>query len=163
MIGREIASMSIENDRVVILETRPADTVIVRKEFLGKHLGGDFAAKSECIAEWYAVIDEEPIAYAALHESGGQSVVFSVYTPDEYRGLGLGKLMIRCATDLAIVHRQRLITTMVPKTQESAIHILEEDGFDRVPSPSADSVTMVKQLRWEEPKPSEPIEEILED
>lgn len=145
MKGRELGSMYIENDVIQILETDPKETEDERKAFfmIVAPAIKYYAYDARIVTEWWALVDELPVGYACLTERGKEEVQFFVVVTDERRGVGLGKLMIRFATDQAIRHRKRMIVAIV-KNDNRAYSVLEDEGFEPV-----EPGLLRKELKWQ--------------
>ena len=142
---REIGSMQIENERVVFVETNPATMGEAREQFFQSIGLGTTGLLSQIVTEWWAKIGEESIGYACLTEYANEEVKLLALVIPKYRGTGVGKLMIRLATDQAIRYRKRAIRVNRGDTNEVGLRILEDDEYER---PVNEDV-LRKELKWQ--------------
>lgn len=148
MIGSEIGSMSIENDRVLIVETNPEMTKELKDEFFVNIPKSDLRCEYQgaiIAAEWLATIDDLLIGIGWLLDISDDWVALFVVVHPERRGVGLGKLMIKLATDMAIRHRKRVILIPVKECNDAAQYILEGEEFELTP----DGTMYRKDLKWQ--------------
>jgi GNAT superfamily N-acetyltransferase len=142
MTGRQLGTMQIENDLVVVTD-RLLET-IERREIMAS-IGETDSWWLEHISEWVARIDQGAIAYGTLIEIDKNCVTAYVCVKPDRRGLGIGRFMSRFAVDLAIRNRYRLIVIQVDNDAAKAIALDLE--FEPVPDRPE---YMQRELKWVE-------------
>ena len=170
---RELGYMTIANDRIFVIERKIAPAVV--QEWINRLDGAALKTfrhiPEETDLQWCALAPADPdskydgfeynrgpyrmVAYASLRQVASEEVRFVWAVVEEFRGLGLGKLMARFATDMAIRYRNRKISAVVDYGHATAINILEMEDFD-ISTPIDDHesmsgkvVKLVKELRWQ--------------
>lgn len=137
MIGRELGLMQYENTQIRVVEARLKDEEI--RKFVPKEKDSNGTE-----IQWFAYVDLNLVAWAEMADYGHDSVWLEVMVLPQYRGVGLGKLMIRIATDLAIRYRKRAIS--VDMTSDPAVTaILEAEEFEE----KKDVNHWRKELKWQ--------------
>lgn len=141
MIDRELGHMQIANETVRIVERAPEST-----DFFGLH----HEARLTDITWCALLLEEHPqiIAYAVLERLPQDVAMLRWLVAPKHRNLGIGKLMARFATDLAIRYRQLEIQVVVAESNERAINILEAEDFERG-TDEAGKLVMKKTLKWQ--------------
>lgn len=148
MNEREIGHMQIANERIRVIEPTK----------------GSLSPAWPFLPESYREFMENAIFWQALTEDGNsiaiagflqdqptnEHVLFWVEVDSTWRGNGLGALMIRLATDQAIHYRKRSIVTKVPAVNLQAIHLLEDQEFEKLRGieDTVDLVVLRKSLKW---------------
>lgn len=148
MNEREIGHIQIANERIRVIEPTK----------------GSINPEWPFLPESYREFMENAIFWQALTEDGSSiavagflqdtptnaHVLFWAEVDPKWRGNGLGALMIRLATDQAIHYRKRSIVTKVPAVNLQAIHLLEDQEFEKMREvvETADLMVLRKELKW---------------
>lgn len=148
MNEREIGYMQIANERIRVVEPTKG-SLNPAWPFLPE----SYREFMENAIFWEALTDDSnDIASAGLLQDAPTDahVLFWVEVDSKWRGNGLGTLMIRLATDQAIHYRKRSIVTKVPKVNLQAIHLLEDQEFEKLREvvETVDLVVLRKELKW---------------
>ncbi len=147
LLPRELCRFRIEMTEIVIWEKKHENSVV--RDFIhvawSKYYRHDPDADSEI--QWFAeigpvegkatlstgeVVDVNLgtiVAYAHL-QGAGEEVSFGFIVHPDYRGQGLGTVMLRMAHDLAIRHHKRVITVEIDKGNLRSLMAFEREGFD---------------------------------
>lgn len=170
MIRREIGSMTIAGTRIQVVDMKRLDAdVQAFIDTLDQEALQAFTHKPDMENEiqWFAEIPgdltgtpvgTEPLAVAARIVAYGylmagikaETVLFSCVVHQDYRGVGLGKLMIRLATDLAIRHRRKFMMTAAPTANARLTDILESEEFEKADAGSTPGASVwTKELKWQ--------------
>jgi GNAT superfamily N-acetyltransferase len=130
MMARPLGSMFVAGERIRIEEALEFEPTLLSK--------------------WLALLDDgTEVGYAYLTRHETEDVSLWANVNEDYRGIGLGKLLIRLATDQAIYYRRRRITTIVAESNATAIHILETEDFDKTGDAPEGFVFFKKELKWQ--------------
>lgn len=153
---RLIANMQIENDVIRVVEVPPFQQEYPVADFLHTIPGVIVPTlEDRVMAEWLALCGDRLVGAGVLVENGAIQMMacevdLQVAVHVDYRGFGLGKLMIRTATDLAIRHRRRLIVALVAQVDLAAITVLDFEDFEPDPIvPGSLNVVYKKVLKWQ--------------
>lgn len=144
----EIGHMQIANERIRVIEPTKG-SLNPAWPFLPEI----YRSFTENWILWQALTaDGKSVASAGLLQSEptDDHVLFWAEVDEKWRGNGLGGLMIRLATDQAIHYRKRSVETMVPVAHKTAIHLLEDQEFEKqleIESP-VPCVVLRKELKW---------------
>lgn len=152
MKERELGNMQIAGERIVVFENNVAPGSLVAYSRNTAPLYQSLAL-SRClvVTEWTAILSEESgAASAILIETADDkdAVVFDVFVAESHRRLGLGRFMIRLATDQAIRYRKRTILAEVENTNAGALKILDEEDFEIQPEQHPGYTLLKKSLDW---------------
>ncbi len=166
MIRREIGSMNIAGTRIQVLDWKLEDArVQAFIDTLDHEARVAFTHKPDMEKEiqWFALIpgdmtgkpmgtesvEERIVAYGHMVAAFDEHVYFSCVVHQDYRGVGLGKLMIRLATDLAIRHRKRMVMTRALDSNKKLTDILETEEFEKQEMEAAPGTSVwAKELKW---------------
>lgn len=166
MSERELGSMQIANERIVITEVPISQESIVvdgvvksvaierRSPFMDKDAYTPFLHEQRggiIQAEWYAeTMEGKVVAWAMIVHGldGPDTVILFACVTTPYRRLGLGKFMIRLGTDQAIRYRKRTILAEVANTNTVALAIAEDEEFEKQPEAHPGFTLLRKELKW---------------
>lgn len=149
-----LGHMQIANDKIQIAEVE-FDEGVVQKWYRDQYGSLDgYTGRPADQIEWFAfIVDNEKkgtiVSYAALVPINDRDVRFRWVVTKEYRGLGLGRLMARFATDEAIRYRKRAIVISLEKSNAIAQRILEDEEFEIVAGEHSGTIEMRKELKWQ--------------
>ena len=158
MKDRELAKMQVANDIFLIIEKKLDDEDAVQNEFRQQYLlrqesfppqvwGGRYVE----IAWWAMENETNIVGFGSLSGATltpSDTVWLWAYVTEPRRGLGLGKLLMRLGTDLAIRYRKREILTAVPSMSAPALHILDIEDFEIDKARSGEFSVLRKELKW---------------
>ena len=149
MSERPLATMRIENDTISIVETQLQTGD--RKAFIEGTCGETIIGETELITEWVArTEDKKMVGLGFMSSSGNETCLTGVLLAPEWRGLGVGRVMTRLMTDLAIRYRQRVIEVLVDQNDAATAALLDEEDFDVVPESVIPGVKRFrKELQWQ--------------
>lgn len=150
---RVMGGMQLANEMIQVVdgfmqESEVADFIVS----LGENVF-DMNLESTDI-RWYAMAPDEElvkhviVGYAVLKRTENDEADFRWAIAPKYRGVGLGLLMARMATDQAIRYRLRAINASIESGRDRAIELLESEEFEFVPPKEAGTVIMRKELKW---------------
>lgn len=151
--------MQIANERIVINEIVPNNEPSSNNDQIwcpftfssAPFLFEECPPGTEITARWHAALNgTRTIAWGAIIPSINipEGVVLSAIVVNDYRRLGLGRFMIRLATDQAIRYRKRTIMAEVENTNEGALKILDEEDFEKQPEQHPGYTLLKKELKW---------------
>lgn len=149
--------MQIANDRIWIMEEDLSMNGPQKEEFLARvriETPKPFGPIGLVVAMWWAFTDENKIvAFGHLmHDCPDpqdiETVLLIAHVLESHRHLGLGRFMIRLATDQAIRYRKRAIMAEVENTNEGALKILDEEDFEKQPEQHPGYTLLKKELKW---------------
>lgn len=151
---RELASMQIAGEKLRVMEKE--FDISETSEFLDTVNPDEGVMPTRGVnvvgkwLEWAAFTGESEMAsWAALFPMvGSDSVILWAAVKPKFRGIGLGKLMIRLATDQAIRYRKRMIIVEVKNDNAPALQILDAEDFEKQPEVRAGFTLLKKELKW---------------
>ncbi len=150
---RELGNMQIAGEKIRILETQdPEDQWGAAWQNNTKiPFFRQIQWPGFLVARWQAFNSAGyAIAEAFLFDCGqGTEVVgFTAEVVEASRNIGLGRFMIRLATDQAIRYRKRTILTEVENSNAAALHILDIEDFEKQPDVHPGFTFLKKELKW---------------
>lgn len=128
---RQICTFQCANDVISIEERQTADLVPFQSEIGDKN----FLLSAVFSKHWWVAVMPVPesdgriIAYGDLRPNGVDYEVTCIVVPD-FRNQGLGRLMLRCADNMA--RRYRISSLIMHVTSDAARKIANSEGWDDV-------------------------------
>lgn len=150
MIARALGGMQIANEKISVIEVAADwehDAEFVRS---WTPIYADIGEPSP-YKRWAALSDSQSaVAIAELAElpDTKDTVLLWAFVGAEYRRVGLGRLMLRFGTDMAIRYRKRTIFAECRPDNAAAIKILEDEEFEKQPERNPGFVLFKKELKW---------------